>query len=221
MRFGPGHPLAYPIAVTIGALAIVTAASPFGDTDQRAALVTVGVVILGYTVIRLATAYGAVPCGLGPAGTVDIARIRQQHRLVSRSWLEITAPEPIGARWLPIYFDRALLTLTETAAENTGRGLRAADLRLYPSGRARTAEPPGRLIDNPSRPDPEAKALAIAATRPARRLLLDAQSAVAAPFAGLLWIYIDGGGIVTFLLATSVAAATAVWLSAIRGSDPS
>ncbi|MEV0296604.1 hypothetical protein [Nocardia sp. NPDC050710] len=216
MRFGPGHPLAYPVAVTIGALAITAAWAPFADTDQRAALATVALAIVGYTGFQLGIALGLLPNGLGPAAEVDIKRTRQEHRLVSRSWLEITP-----ATWLPVYFDPALLTLTETTAEYTGRALRTTELRLYPSGRARGTEPPGRLIDNPSRPDPEASALATDATRPTRRLLLDAQSTVAAPFAALLWVYIDGGGLVTFLGAACVAAAVTVWLAAVRGSDPS
>ncbi|MEV6388241.1 hypothetical protein [Nocardia xishanensis] len=218
MSFG-GHPLAYPIGVTLGALAVCAALAPFATVDQSAALATVALAILGYTGIRLATAFGMLPSGLPDAGAVRVARVRQQHRLVSRSWLEVAGPGD-SRRWLPIYFDPALLTMTETEGRS-GRVIRTGDLRLYPSGRARDTEPPGRLLDNPTRPDPDASLLAATATRPTRRLLFDVQSAVAAPFAALLWIYIDGGALLTFTGALCVAAATTTWLAAIRGSDPS
>lgn len=220
MSFGSGQPLAYPISVTIGALAVCLAWAPFGDLDQVAGLATVGLGIVGYSGYRMAVAVGVFAFWpSGSARSVGVSRIRQQHRLLSRSWLEISGSG--RPRWLPVYFDSALLTLTETRGEVTDRTVHVAGHRLYPAGRIRTTEPPGRLIDNPSRPDPEAPALATTATRLRRRLLLDAQSTVAAPFAALMWIYVDGGDFTTFLAATSVAAATALWLSAIRGSDPS
>ncbi|MGY4101716.1 hypothetical protein ACW2Q0_19495 [Nocardia sp. R16R-3T] len=153
------------------------------------------------------------------ARTVEIKRVRQQHRLVSRSWLEIT--ENYRTRWLPVFFEPALLAMTETEAEVADRSVDTATLHFYPSGKARTGEPPGRLIDNPSRPDPDAPILATDSARIRRRLLLDAQSTVAAPFVALMWVYVAAGGFTAFVAATAVAAATTIWLSAIRGSDPS
>ncbi|MFC9893137.1 hypothetical protein ACFVMC_05545 [Nocardia sp. NPDC127579] len=213
-------PLAYPAGVTIGALAVCTVWAPFATSNQVAALATVALLILCYTAFRAATAFGVLPSGLPDPITVRVRRIRQEHRLVSRSWLEVTSKytDPL---WLPVYFDPALLSLIETDAASAEGVIRAGELRVYPSGRARGSEPPGRLIDNPSRPDPESAALARVATRWRRRLLLDAQPAVAAPFAALLWVYVDGGGLPAFTGACCVAFAAAVWLSAIRGSDPS
>ncbi|WP_433758066.1 hypothetical protein [Nocardia sp. CA-135398] len=257
MKFGPGHPLAYPVSVTIGALVVCLAWAPFGDLDQVAALATVALGILGYTGFQLFRASGYLSNGLADIGpgrmdrrdtsrgdggaqfgtgagadtgsrepegspgarTVEIKRVRQQHRLVSRSWLEIT--ENYRTRWLPVFFEPALLGMTEAEADVTDRSVDTATLHFYPSGKARTSEPPGRLIDNPSRPDPDAPILATDSARVRRRLLLDAQSTVAAPFAALMWVYIAAGGFMAFLAATSVAAATAIWLAAIRGSDPS
>lgn len=218
MNLRTGHPLAYPALVTIGTLAITLAWVPFADPEQVAMLGTVAVIILGYSGFRFAVALGYLPAGL--PSTVDgrevaVRRVRQQHRLVSRSWLEFT----IGGRdlWLPVYFDPGLVTLTPDTAELAGRTVRVGQLRVYPSGRLRDSEPVGRLIDNPTRPDPEA----IGRTGPGRRILLDAQSAVVGPFAGLLWVYVAGGGSMAFVAATLVAAATATWLPAVRGSDPS
>ncbi|MBF6473926.1 hypothetical protein IU428_19150 [Nocardia abscessus] len=203
----------------MGALAVCAAWAPFGTLDQVGAIVAVALGVVGYTGYRLAVAFGVLPFRRSDtARTVRVTRVRQQHRLVSRSWLQI---EGTGRpRWLPVYFDPALITLTATRAEITDRTIHVAGRRLYPSGRLREAEPPGRLVDNPSRPDPDAPAHIVQVTRLRRRLLLDAQSTVAAPIAALLWVYIDGGGFPAFLAATTIAAACSIWLSAIRGSDP-
>ncbi|MFF7938189.1 hypothetical protein ACFZC5_00645 [Nocardia gamkensis] len=220
MNSGSGHPLAYPVTVTFGALAVCAAWAPFGTLDQVAGIVAVAFGVAGYTGYRLSVAFGVLPSWRsGTAQTVRVTRVRQQHRLVSRSWLQIDGTG--RPRWLPVYFDPALLTLTETEGELTDRTMHVGGRRCYPSGRISAVEPPGRLLDNPSRPDPDAVTIVGKVTRRSRRLLLDAQSAVAAPIAALLWVYVDGGGLAAFLAALTIAAACSIWLSAIRGSDPS
>ncbi len=218
MRFGPS-PLAYPLIVTIGALTVCAVWAPFGTLDQVAGIAAVTLGITGYTGYRLVLAFGLLPFWRsGSAQTVRVTRVRQQHRLIGRSWLQIEGTD--RPHWVPVYFDPALATLTEAEAKLTGRMIHLGAQRLYPSGRVRDAEPPGRLIDNPSRPDLDAAAHTARAMRLRRRLLLDAQSTVAAPIAALLWVYIDDGGLPAFLAAATVAATTAIWLSAIQGSDP-
>ncbi|WP_280379671.1 hypothetical protein [Nocardia wallacei] len=219
MISGSGHPLAYPVLTTIGALVTCLAWAPFADSEQSSMLAAVGLVVVGYTALRLAVAC-SVPRvrGLAP-GIADCKRVRQQYRLISRSWLELDVNG--RTRWLPVYFDPALVTLQAATARIDGGAVRIGDLRLYPSGPLRVSEPPGRLADNPTRPDPDGPAHAERSARFGRRLLLDAQSVIAAPFAGLLWVYVAGGGFVAFIAATTVAAAVATWLAAIRGSDPS
>lgn len=204
---------AYPVSVTIGALAVCAAWAPFADPGQVGGLAAVALGILAYSGVQLAFALGWLGGGVPAGGQVRVRRVRQQHRLVSRSWVEV---EPVagsgGTRWVPVFFDPALVVRTERVVP-AAEALRG----LYPSGPARGAEPPGQLVDNPSRPDPDA--VARAGLR--RRLVLDAQPAVAAPFAALLWVYVDGGGLVAFAAACSVAAVAALWLAAVRGSDPS
>lgn len=218
-----GHPLTYPAVVTIGALAICLAWAPFGDPEQVAMLGTVALIILGYSAFQFAGALGYLPVGLPKSGNacrdVGVRRVRQQHRLVSRSWLEFTTGG--RTRWLPVYFDGSLVGLPQSNAELAGRTVTVAGVRVFPSGRLRSSEPVGRLIDNPSRPDEGAAEIAVKVSRVGRRVLLDAQSAVAGPVAGLLWVYVAGGGLAAFAGATVVAAAAAVWLAAVRGSDPS
>ncbi|GAB2525321.1 hypothetical protein GCM10027167_30750 [Nocardia heshunensis] len=209
--------MAYPAFVTFGTLAIILVGIPLADAEQVAALGTVGLIILGYTGFRFAVAAGYLPTGLpgGEPREAAVRRVRQQHRLLSRSWLECTVTgKPV---WLPVYFDPILVTFTQETAEISGRTVSVDGVRLYPAGRVRDSEPVGNLVDNPARPDPEA----LGRTGIGRRLLLDAQSAIAAPFIGLLWVYTAGGGVPGFVGATVVAAAASIWLSAVRGSDPS
>lgn len=230
MRSRIGHPLAYPLCVTIGALAVLTAWAPFADPDQLSALAVVAIGIVGYSGYRIAVALGAFRHG-SDHGTFTVRRVRQEYQLLSRSWLELRDGDRV--RWLPVYFGPELISYTGgTALLREGRivlrkpnsspdAVSDSEFRTFPSGRARDHEPPGRLIDNPTRIDPDAPVRARTATKLTRRLLLDAQSAVAAPFVGLLWIYVVGGGIPAFTGACCVTAAAAIWLAAIRGSDPS
>jgi hypothetical protein len=211
----------YPVAVAVGALLVCGGFAVIADADQLSALVVVAAAVLGVTGY---TWFAATRAASGPGRQATVHRVRQQHRLTSRSWIEVR--EKPGSRWIPVFFDPALLTLpTPTAATVHDAGGRIVVVgegrRLLPSGRARRSEPPGRLIDNPSRPDPDGPVRARVAVRPARRLVLDAQFAVAAPFAGALWVYVAGGGLPAFAGATCVAAAVAVWLAVVRGSDPS
>lgn len=228
-----GHPLAYPLCVTIGALAVLTAWAPFADPDQLSALAVVGAGIVGYSGYRVAVALGTVGYGAEKSGTLAVRRVRQEYQLVSRSWLELRGDGDDS--WLPVYFTPELIGFTGGTALLSERqivlrpdpggteppGGPQCEFRVLPAGRAREKEPPGRLVDNPTRVDPEAAARAATTTKITRRLLLDAQPAVAAPFVALLWLYVMGGGTGAFVAAMCVAAATGTWLSAIRGSDPS
>lgn len=213
MSTGSARALTYPLLVTCGALAVIAAWVPFADIDQVSALVVVALGVLGYTAYQLGLAFGIFSTGSTVLGTVDGRRVRQQYRLVSRSWLEISS----GGRlvWQPVFYEPALSVLTPTELELTGRSVLQGNTRFYPSGRVRTTEPAGKLVDNPSRPS-EPPAFGVA-----RRLILDVQPAIGAPLVGLLWVYVMNGGLGAFIAATTVAAATFTWLSAIRGSDPS
>ncbi|MET8796195.1 hypothetical protein ABZV91_07020 [Nocardia sp. NPDC004568] len=227
-----GHPLAYPLCVTVGALAVLTAWAPFADPDQLSALAVVGAGIMGYSGYRVAVALGVVGYRAESATTVTARRVRQEYQLVSRSWLELR--DGGDERWLPVYFTPELIGFTGGTAllserqivlrpESGGTELPSGprEFRVLPAGRARETEPPGRLVDNPTRVAPDAEARVATTTKITRRLLLDAQPAVAAPFVALLWLYVMGGGTGAFVAAMCVAAATGTWLGAIRGSDPS
>ncbi|WP_229718922.1 hypothetical protein [Nocardia jinanensis] len=218
--------------MTIGALAVLTAWAPFADPDQLSALAVVGLGMIGYSGYRFAVALGVLSYRAGGPEAVAVRRVRQEHQLLSRSWLELR--DAGEQRWIPVYFTPELIGFTGGTALCAERRIVLRqdpgsdppdgpdlEFRVLPAGRAREDEPPGRLVDNPTRVDPGAETRAAAATKVTRRLLLDAQSVVAAPFAGLLWVYVMDGGTAAFTAALCVAAAAGIWLSAIRGSDPS
>lgn len=195
------------------AIACIVALPADDALDQLSALAIVVVGVAGWT---LRVWYRSAR-GMPPGSSASVRRVRQQHRLTSRSWLEVD-----GKTWLPVFFDSALVTLPSPVKAEVGTTSIGCNGHVFiVSGRALSAEPPGRLLDNPLAPDADAAERAAVAGRPLRRLLLDAQSAVVGPFVGLFWVYLVGGGIPAFVGATCVGAAVAVWASAIRGSDPS
>ena len=155
----------------------------------------------------------------GQRGTVR--RVRVQSGLLTRSWLELDSPP----RWIPVHFDPVLVTLpAPTSVQLHGDPQRhrlvAAHVGgtwLYPSGPVRVDEPKGPRIDNPARPD----ALPTTAVHGWRRQLrANAGLLTLAPIVGLLWAFLDGGGVLTWACATALIAAIALWWAAIRGSDP-
>lgn len=165
-----------------------------------------------------------------PVRTATVRRVRWQAGLSTRSYLETdTHPQ----RWIPVHFDPALVGLpSPTVARLHGDPLRDrmvaatvpgpdGDQPLVPSGPVRLAEPRGHRTDNPSRPDDTVRVRAAALARMSRQLRADLPLVVPAPFIGLLWAYVDRGGLSTWVAATALAAALGLWLAAIRGSDPS
>jgi hypothetical protein len=156
-----------------------------------------------------------------PAHEVSARRVRVQSGLLTRSWLELDTPP----RWVPVHFDPVLDVIPAPASmtlhgEPRRRRLVAATVDgtwLHPSGPVRTTEPRGRRIDSPARPDLDA----VRATGWARQLRADAVLLTPAPVVGLLWVFLDGGGLLTWAAATALACALALWWAALHGSDPS
>ncbi|MGH3883461.1 MAG: hypothetical protein ACRDRY_20020 [Pseudonocardiaceae bacterium] len=155
-----------------------------------------------------------------PGQPMPARRVRWQSGLMTRSWLELESPP----RWIPVHFDPILATLpAPTSVQLHGdpqrRGLAAAEVDgvwLDPSGPIRVTEPRGRRIDSPARPDPDA----LAGTNWRRQLRADAVLLTPAPVVALLWVYLDGGGVLTWACATALTATVALWWAALRGSDP-
>ncbi|GGS44381.1 hypothetical protein GCM10010171_44470 [Actinokineospora fastidiosa] len=150
-----------------------------------------------------------------------VRRLRVQRGLLTRSYLET---ESGPRRWVPVYFDPALPTLpTPTVVEAYGDprrnrfvAFRVNGVTLFPSGRVRATEPPGRRTDNAAVPDAPESVPGMA-----RQFRVDAPAALSAPLVGLFWAYIDSSGFPGWLAATALTAALAFWVWAVRGSDPS
>ena len=145
---------------------------------------------------------------------------------MARSWLET---EDLPRRWIPLYFDPVLVTLATPSTvtlhgdPRTQRLVAASvdGVTLYPSGLVARNEPRGRRVDNPSEIDPSVRSRAVSARGFGRQLRADAVLLVPTPVIGLLWAYLDGGGAWSWLGATVITATLALWLAALRGSDPS
>ncbi|MGH3795003.1 MAG: hypothetical protein ACRDSP_08945 [Pseudonocardiaceae bacterium] len=154
------------------------------------------------------------------AHAVPARRVRVQSGLLTRSWLELDSIQ----RWIPVHFDPVLVTLPAPASvqvhgDPRHHRLVAAEVDgvwLYPSGAVRASEPAGRRIDSPALPDADA----LPGTGWWRQLRADAALITPAPVVGLLWVFLDGGGIPTWACATALAAALALGWAALRGSDP-
>lgn len=203
------------MALTVAVVVVCLAWLPVADAVEAAALAVVVVGVVGETLYRLIPPVRAEP----PMQPVTLRRVRAQRGLMSQSWLELDGLEVDGTGWLPVYFDPALVAMPSPTHGHAGpRTVQWSDHRFYGCGRARSREPRGRLIDNPTRPDADRAA---EVSGMGRRLLLDAQFAVAAPLLGLLWVYLAGGGVGAFVGATCVGAIVALWRAAVHGSDPS
>lgn len=160
-----------------------------------------------------------------PVRSVPVRRVRVQAGLISRSWLETdTTPQ----RFIPVHFDPVLIELPAPATVRLhGDPLRdrlvAAKIEgrvLLPSGPVRSTEPRGRRTDNPTRPDASTSERAAALAPLRRQLQADLPLLVPAPIIALLWTYVDGGGLTSWLAATALLAALGLWLASVRGSDP-
>nr|WP_141215974.1 MULTISPECIES: hypothetical protein [unclassified Rhodococcus (in: high G+C Gram-positive bacteria)] len=152
--------------------------------------------------------------------------MRFQHRMRSRGYLEVH--ENKGRAWYPVYFHTGLLAIVPDADARMSTsilGRRAfvvePGIVALPSGRRRTSLPPGTPLDAPRLNESDLRTRSERFGSLRRRIMLDAPAAVAGPFIGLLWLIVDGGGFAQFVAVSLLAAVTALWWSAIGGSDPS
>ncbi|MDQ3990240.1 MAG: hypothetical protein M3291_13800, partial [Actinomycetota bacterium] len=159
-----------------------------------------------------------------PRRAVALRRVRFQSGLLGRSWLETESPPQ---RWIPVHFHPALITLpapTSVLVHGNPQvdrlvGAVVDGVWVPPSGPVRAAEPRGRRTDNPSTPDADAHRRATGVDW-RRQLRNDLVLVVPAPFIGLFWVFLDGGGVATWAGATMLVAALGLWWAALRGSDP-
>jgi hypothetical protein len=207
-------------AVIPGATALIAADRASGELLFIA---IAAVLMLVLTLVRLLSRLGLTR---RPTVLVPVRRVRIQSGLLARSWLET---EDLPRRWIPVYFDPVLVTLptpSSVALHGDPRRHRLVaavvdGTVLYPSGRVVRDDPRGRRVDNPSEVDDSVRARAVTVRGLLRQLRADIVLIVPAPLIGLVWAYLDGGGVWSWLGASVITAALALWLGALRGSDPS
>ncbi|MGU3291940.1 hypothetical protein [Williamsia sp. M5A3_1d] len=183
-------------------------------------------IVLVVTAFRLGIAAAcARRLARGGGARVTVKRLRVQHRMRSRGLLEVHAGGT--TTHVPVYFHTGLLAIVpgddarivrlgRWAACEIGDGMVA-----LPAGRERTKRPQGTVLDAPRLNPVDLRARSERFGSIRRRLLLDAPAAVGAPVIGLLWVLVAGVGVIGFVAVTLLAAAAAIWVSAIGGSDPS
>lgn len=216
VAYDPRHPAGALIPGSAELAAVDRAASGVAFSALVAVLVAA---ILGWHLVSRRRLGGR------EARVLPVRRVRVQSGLLTRSWLELETGSP---RWIPLHFDPVLLTLPAPApvrvhGDPHAHRLVAVEVGgslLYPSGPVRNTEPPGRRIDSPARPDEDAAPRA-AGCGWRRQLRADAALLTPAPVVGLLWAFLDDGGLLTWAGATALAAALGLCWAALRGSDPS
>lgn len=210
----PGDPL------VPGAAVLAEADSSLGILHLTGTVAVLVLVVGGWQLVSRRRA------AANPARDVAVRRVRIRAGLLGRSWLET---ETTPRRWIPVHFDPVLVGLRSPATvrvhgDPLGDRLVAVDVDgrlLHPSGPVRAREPRGQRTDNPSAPD-ATTVERMARLAPVRRQLrADLPLLLPAPIVALLWTYLDGAGLATWVGTTALLAASGLWLAAIRGSDPS
>ncbi|HEY3610096.1 MAG TPA: hypothetical protein VGL06_21530, partial [Pseudonocardiaceae bacterium] len=184
------------------ATAIIPGAAVLTDADRSRD----GVLFAGFLLVLVLLVDGwlllsRLRAARRPGYDLVVRRVTMRRGLMARTWLETE-----DSRWIPVYFDPAVVTLpAPTSVLAHGDRLIAVELpglMLYPSGRARRVEPPGRRTDSPTAPDAHTAARATAVGRWRHQLRIDAALLVPAPLLGILWAYLDDGGLLGWLGAT-------------------
>ena len=206
------------------AICVIVAASLVPVIGAVAVLVAALVVVV--TAWRVIPAWVAARrVGRDQGDVVTVRRVRVQHRMRSRGFLEATEDDG-RITWWPIVFHPDVLALAPGATARravwagSGAFLVEPDLLVVPAGRRR-GRPRGVIIDAPRLNDDDLRERRARFGSLRRRVLLDAPAAAGAPVVGLLWVLVSGGGVAGFVAATALAALVAVWANAISGSDPS
>ncbi|WP_155858758.1 hypothetical protein [Candidatus Blastococcus massiliensis] len=196
-----------------------------GDAATRrvqnlvASMVVVAAVLLaaaGATALVVLTRRGLRP---RPPGSVGATRLVVRRGLLVRSWLELETAG--GTRWLPVFWTRELTGLAPDSRIEL-RGNPVADRLVLPVVDGAEVWPSGRLRDRAPRGEQRAPRSA-QDLQPAglrRQVRVDVVAVVVAPLLGLVWAYLDEGGVASFAGGTALSAVGVFWLFQRLGSDP-
>jgi hypothetical protein len=167
-----------------------------------------------------------------PGHTTPVTYARSRRGLVHRSWLQLTEGE--REWWVPVHWEPVLATtLANTPCTVHGSPLSdrvlAMELHgtpIWQSGRKRPVSPSGDVITASTPWSKAAQRRVADADAPpppaglGRQLRADAALLVVAPMLGLLWAYLDSGGLAGFVGSTVLLACVLLWLPSIVGTDP-
>lgn len=217
VRYVPGHP---DRAYAAGDTTFARADALTGGVLYTAAIMIVALLV---SVVRVAR---RVSAARQPAVPVKLSRVRTRLGLIQRSWLVGT--QGAVERWVPVYWEPELAGLLADTPCRVHGDLAAGrvsvieigDALIWPSGRVRTAQPRGRQFANPGtyrRGSAVPEQPSIPLSRQTRR---DAAFVAIAPLLGLLWAYVNGSGLIAFVVATVLLAGLLFWAPSVYGSDP-
>lgn len=154
-----------------------------------------------------------------PATRLPVSYDRSRFGVLHRSWLVV---EDAGRSWwVSVHWEPVLDQLAPgTPVAVHGRPSRdrvivadVAGTPVWQAGRTRSAPPRGVVEEDGPRREQQDVPLV-------RHLRADAALLAAAPVLGLLWAYVDDGGVVSWVLATALSGAALLWVPTVRGSDP-
>lgn len=154
-----------------------------------------------------------------PAVRLTATRLVIRRGLLVRSWLELETAR--GTRWLPVFWTPELTGLPQDSRIEV-RGNPVTDrlvlpvvegAEVWPSGRLRDRAPRGEQRAPRSARDPQPAGLL-------RQVRMDLVAVFVAPLLGLVWAYLDEGGVASFAGGTALSAVGVFWLFQRLGSDP-
>jgi hypothetical protein len=151
--------------------------------------------------------------------SLPVSYARSRFGISRRSWLLVR--EDGRDWWVSVHWEPVLETLGPKArADVRGRPARdrvlafdVAGTTVWQAGRHRPGPPRGEI-------DRETQAADAPPATLGRQFRADAGVRAAAPVLGLIWAYVDGGGWVSWLLASLLSATVLFWVPTMVGSDP-
>jgi len=196
------------------------------ETSARLSDLTFGIGLAGFLIIGVLAASAVhiarrLAAERQPGTSLPATYARSRRGLLRRSWLVVE--EGGQSWWVSVHWDPVLERLRPaTPVTVHGRPSRdrvvVADIEgtpVWQAGRRRLTPPRGEVDQDAADRGPARGDLPLS-----RQFRADAGLLAAAPLLGLLWAYVDDGGRMSWLLATTIAGAVLFWLPTVRGSDP-
>ncbi|TKJ19029.1 hypothetical protein A6V29_10710 [Blastococcus sp. CCUG 61487] len=187
--------------------------------DLVAGVVVVAVVLLVAAVSTALVVLTRRRLRQRPVRALAATRLVVRRGLLVRSWLELETDR--GSRWLPVFWAPELPGLAPGERVEL-RGNPVTDRLVLPVVAGAEVWPSGRLRDQAPRGEQRAPRPTDVAPPAglARQVRVDLVAVFVAPLLGLVWAYLDEGGLASFAGGTALSAAGVFWFFQRLGSDP-